>query len=238
MRAARRLHFAAIAAIAAVTCFGCSTAEPTETDPDTEQQAVETPVEPATEAVPPEPAIDAERSDAEQSDDEAPAPPAETGARAELPPAIAALDLPDAAELADDVYVTTLATPADYAALAEAGFATIIDLHPIDRPTSHQYEEAARAAEVGYVLIPLDGPASLAEANADLFADVVRKEVRRGPILVQTADPAAAAALAAIRTALIEDSTEAGLAEGRRLGLTDPWVEPVRSAIEAARLPR
>ena len=168
---------------------------------------------------------------AQVSDPPAQTPPAtEAGAEAAalLPAGQAALPgvitggQPDAAQLA---------------ALAEAGYRTVVDLRASGEPYAREEEQAAlEALGIEYVSIPVAGPEGLTEDNARALSAVLADE-EAYPVAIHCGSGNRVGALLALEAAWVDGAPpQEALALGRAAGLTG--LEPkVRELLGLAESP-
>lgn len=122
------------------------------------------------------------------------------------------------------------------AAAKAAGYKTIVNLRPAGE--FPELDEAAEAKKlgIGYVYLPIAGPADLTEANAAAVLALLRDESQQ-PMLVHCGSGNRVGALVAIGSRKIEGSSaEEALARGQEAGLTT--LEPaVRQVLGLPALP-
>jgi protein tyrosine phosphatase (PTP) superfamily phosphohydrolase (DUF442 family) len=154
-----------------------------------------------------------------------------TGARAIAPPA----EAPPASEAAAEAAallpggraplpgVITGGQPdaAQLAALAEAGYRTVVDLRSPGEPYSREDEETAlESLGLAYVSIPVAGPEGLTEQNARALSAVLADE-EAYPVAIHCASGNRVGALLALEAAWVDGAAAAdALALGRAAGLT------------------
>ena len=130
--------------------------------------------------------------------------------------------------------VLTGGQPSDeeLAALAEAGFATVINLRqPDERGTRQEPGEVARLG-MTYVSIPVDGTQGLTEENARALQAALAEAER--PVLLHCGSGNRVGALLALKTFWLEGaSAEEAMATGAAAGLTR-LAPAVREIVEAA----
>lgn len=149
---------------------------------------------------------------------QAPEPPAEAQPSAEAA-AEAAVLLPEGRAPLPGVLTGGQPDAEQLAALAAAGFRTVVDLRRSGEPYPRREEEAAlQALGLDYVSIPLGGPEDLTEANARALAAVLAGE-EAYPVVIHCASGNRVGALLALKAAWVdgappEEALELGLAAG------------------------
>jgi uncharacterized protein (TIGR01244 family) len=110
---------------------------------------------------------------------------------------------------------------AQLAALAEAGYRTVVDLRSPGEPYSREDEETAlESLGLAYVSIPVAGPEGLTEQNARALAAVLADEDAY-PVAIHCASGNRVGALLALEAAWVDGAAAAdALALGRAAGLT------------------
>ena len=151
---------------------------------------------------------------------QAPEPPADSHPSAEAAAEAAAL-LPAGRAPLPGVITGGQPDPAQLAALAEAGYRTVVDLRVAGEPYPQEEEKAAlEALGVEYVSIPVAGPEGLTEENARALAAVLADEDAY-PIAIHCASGNRVGALLALEAAWVDGAPAVdALALGRAAGLT------------------
>ena len=151
---------------------------------------------------------------------QAPEPPAETQPSAEAA-AEAAVLLPEGRSPLPGVITGGQPDAAQLAALAEAGYRTVVDLRSPGEPYPREDEKAAlESLGIEYVSIPVAGPEGLTEENARALSAVLAEEDAY-PIAIHCGSGNRVGALLALEAAWVDGTPAAeALALGLDAGLT------------------
>ncbi|HLE83343.1 MAG TPA: sulfur transferase domain-containing protein [Thermoanaerobaculia bacterium] len=151
---------------------------------------------------------------------QAPEPPAEAPPASETAAEAAAL-LPEGRAPLPGVITGGQPDAAQLAALAEAGYRTVVDLRAPGEPYSREDEKAAlESLGVEYVSIPVAGPEGLTEESARALSAVLA-EKDAYPIAIHCASGNRVGALLALEAAWVDGAPPAeALALGLDAGLT------------------
>lgn len=118
-------------------------------------------------------------------------------------------------------YASGAPSPADLAALAEAGVRTVISLRTAIEAPDDPTSEITAALGMRYVRLPIAGPADLDEPTIRRFGELLDDACAKGGVLVHCATANRVGALVALDAALNNGlAPDAALALGRTAGLT------------------
>jgi uncharacterized protein (TIGR01244 family) len=136
-------------------------------------------------------------------------------------PATGAKPIPSAREPIAGLLSTGQPTPEEIAALAAAGYRTVINLRGTEEPGFEWEKAAVEGAGMRYVQIPITGAADLTRETVVRFDEALGTALHEGKVLLHCATGNRNGALLALREAWLRGVTpEAALELGTAAGLT------------------
>lgn len=133
----------------------------------------------------------------------------------------APVDIPNVRTPAPGLVCGGQPTPEQLTAAVASGIRTVITVRAESEPETDWEPEAARAAGVVFVRIPVTGPADLTKENVSRLDATLEEAEARGPVLLHCHSGNRVGALLALRAAWIQGKPPAEALEiGRGAGLT------------------